>query len=55
MVENRTKNVPRDVEWKKGYNRGMEITWTLKTRETKKDNGDLSGAYFQEKKQQVHL
>ena len=47
---NRKTNVPRDLEWKKGYSRGMEIVWTLKTREARKHYGDLSGAYFQSKK-----
>ena len=35
---------------KKGYSRGMETVWTLKTGEAKKPYGDLSGAYFQSKK-----
>ena len=47
---NRKTNVPRDLEWKKGYSRGMETVWTLKTGEAKKCYGDLSGAYFQSKK-----
>ena len=25
---NRKTNIPRDLEWKKGYDREMEITWT---------------------------
>ena len=25
---NRKTNIPRDLEWKRGYNREMEITWT---------------------------
>ena len=24
---NRKTNIPRDLEWKKGYDREMEITW----------------------------
>ena len=25
---NRKTNIPRDLEWKKGYDREMEIIWT---------------------------
>ena len=36
----RKTNVPRDLEWKKGYSREMEIVWTLKTQEAKKHYGE---------------